>query len=63
MPVHHCVKNGKHRLCDPNNKIAINSRTGNAVDGGGHSTSKQAIKQAQAVNLSLIRQGKIKPKR
>jgi hypothetical protein len=59
MPVHSCKKGGKHRLCDPNGKIAINSRTGKPIDGGGHSSRGSAIKQVQAVNISLKKQGKI----
>lgn len=58
MPVHVKKIGKKYRVVDPSGKIAKN-KGGTALDGGGHSSSIKATKQAQAVNISLHKRGKI----
>jgi len=44
----------KYRLVEPDGAIAKNRR-GTAIDGGGHSSSTAATKQAQAIAISKAR--------
>jgi len=46
---HHDTKRGKE--------------TGKPVDGGGYATRREAMAQAAAMNISLVKRGRIKPKR
>jgi len=58
MPVRVIKQGPKYRVIEPNGKIAKNSK-GSAMDGGGHSTRDAAIKQVQAINISLRKRKKI----
>lgn len=57
MPVRVVKQGPKFRIVEPGGKIAKN-KGGNSLDGGGHATRNKAIKQAQAVNISLSKRGK-----
>ena len=45
---------GKYRVVEPSGK-ALKNKAGGAADGGGHKSKASATKQAQAINLSMLR--------
>ncbi len=57
MPVSVKKQGPRFRLVEPTGRIAKN-RAGTSIDGGGHLTRDKAIKQAQAVNISLNKRKK-----
>lgn len=58
MPVKVIKKGPKYRVVESiDHKIAKN-KSGSSVDGGGHSTRDAAIKQSQAINISLHKRKK-----
>ena len=57
MPVRVMKHGPKFRVIESNGNIAKNS-SGSALDGGGHSTKNAAVKQVQAVNISLQKRKK-----
>lgn len=44
-----------HRLLDDDGKVALNTRTGKPLDGGGHADAEKARRQAGYVNAALDR--------
>lgn len=59
MPVRVEKRGPKYRVVESiEHKIAKN-RKGTAIDGGGHLTKETAVKQVQAVNISLRKRRKI----
>jgi len=48
----------RFRVIESNGKIAKN-RSGSSLDGGGHLIRDKAVKQVQAVNISLRKKKKI----
>lgn len=58
MPVVAVKRGGKWRVVEKaTGKLA--SKKGEAVDGGGHGSKEMAMKQAQKINISLHKRGKI----
>lgn len=58
MPVKVEKRGPKYRVVESvGHKIAKN-RSGSSLDGGGYSTKDKAVKQVQAVNISLRKRGK-----
>ena len=59
MPV--CVKKikDKYRVVECSDNSIATHRSGTAIDGGGHDSRTEALKQMRAVNASLKREGKI----
>ena len=44
----------KYRVVEPSGK-ALKNKAGSSADGGGHKNKSAATKQAQAINLSMLR--------
>ena len=57
MPVRVVKMGPRYRVVESTGKIAKNKK-GNTIDGGGHSTKEKAIKQSQAINISLSKKKK-----
>ncbi len=54
MPVRVKKVGGKFRVVEPSGKVA-RSAAGTPVDGGGFRSREQAVRQVQAINLSMRR--------
>lgn len=59
MPVTVQKKRGKWRVAEAGTGAIVKNAAGTPVDGGGHGLRVSAQKQADAINASLAKRGKI----
>jgi hypothetical protein len=50
-------RDGKFRIVDEDGKIAVNSKTGKPLDGGGHTDNQKAQRQAGYI-MESVNKGK-----